>query len=967
MNTIEENRIPDDDQVQTEEDARVIAAVEEYLAALQNGHKLGKREFLSRFPEIAETLAHTIAGLDFVHQAGPQLKEQADTVGVWKPAQDILDGTPLGDYRFVREIGRGGMGVVYEAEQLSLGRRVALKILPFAAALDPKQIQRFQNEARAAAWLRHPHIVAVHGVGCERGVHYYAMDYIEGRTLADVIHGLRQSTGLETAAPSRSTQPIAGLETEASTSTSTYFRTAAALAAQAADALSHAHEQGIVHRDIKPANLLVDQRGAIWVTDFGLSRVQRSPGLTLTGEVMGTLRYMSPEQALGHQEQVDHRTDIYSLGATLYELLGLAPALPGGNRQELLQQLATVEPRLLRKVNRAAPVELETILLKAMAKDADERYASARDFADDLQRYLEDKPVLARRPTLVHRFVKWTRRHRTVVAAAIGLLLLAVIGLAVSTARIAHEERRTRAALADAQEQRQRALAHFSKAMATIDQMLDQISHQRGATLAEMQAAQRKMMEQALSFYEGLCRPESNDVGDRFETGQALMHIASVQSQMTGPGRFEPTALRALDLFQRLAEECPGEERYVRECAAGHLSLGANLMKLPERQVDAERHLRQAIALLEPLAASSVSCQQLLVESFHHLGYQLQWQYGRAREAEDAYRRCLQFSPGPQNELDQRMTFAAVSNSLGLLLRQTGRPRQAVEAHESALGFLGNIGELGASENQAENERARAHFHLSLALWELEQRTPAVEHARTARAAWRQQAADYPLVARARLELAGTLRDLGRMLELAGEKRESEAAYREGLELPQQFAAGSADAADGERLQIVLNFNLGRLLLASGRYKEADELLGQIVKLEPGSLAGLNELAWLLTTFPEPRLRNPARAVVLAGRAVERAPQDGPTWNTLGVAHFRAGQDREARAALEKSMELRGGGDSYDWYFLAQVYGRLGERERAMHWYNEAVAWMNKNKPGDNELLRFHAEAAAALGLELAR
>jgi tetratricopeptide (TPR) repeat protein len=387
-------------------------------------------------------------------------------------------------------------------------------------------------------------------------------------------------------------------------------------------------------------------------------------------------------------------------------------------------------------------------------------------------------------------------------------------------------------------------------------------------------------------------------------------------------------------------------------------------MKLPQRQADAERHLRQAIALVEPLAASSASCQQLLVQSFHVLGYQLQWQNGRAGEAEDAYRRCLQLSPGLQSELDQRMTFATVSNSLGLLLRQTGRPRQAVEAHESALGFLGKTGELTGREYEAENERARAHFHMAAALWNLEQRTQAIEHERTALASWRRQAADHPLLAKARIELAGTCNDLGRMLELAGEKRESEAVYREGLEMAEQFAAGSAESADSDRLRITLNFNLGRLLLATGREKEAGKLLDQIVKLEPSSAAELNDLAWLLTTFSEPRMHNPARAVVLAGRAVERAPQEGLMWNTLGVAHFRSGQDREAKAALEKSMELRSGGDSYDWYFLAQIYVRLGDREQAMHWYNEAVAWMNKNKSGDDELLRFHAEAAAALGLK---
>jgi serine/threonine protein kinase len=362
-------------------------------------------------------------------------------------------GTPLGDFRILRELGRGGMGVVYEAEQLSLRRRVALKVLPLAATLDPRQLARFKHEAEAAACLHHNHIVPVFAVGCDRGVHYYAMQFIEGQSLAQVIADLRLQIEdvKKEASPAQvenadsahatsdsevpnlqsslcnlqsSTSPVAALSTQRSTGVREFFRVVADLGVQAAQALQHAHDLGIVHRDIKPANLLLDLHGNLWVTDFGLAHCHRQPGLTVTGDLVGTMRYMSPEQALAQPGGVGPRTDIYALGATLYELLTLEPPFRGQDPQELLRQIGFDEPRPLRRVNAQAPVELETIVLKALAKNPAERYATAADLADDLQRFLKDEPIRARPPTLAQRVRKWARRHRSVVASAVVALLV---------------------------------------------------------------------------------------------------------------------------------------------------------------------------------------------------------------------------------------------------------------------------------------------------------------------------------------------------------------------------------------------------------------------------------------------------------------------------------------------------------------------------------------------------------------
>jgi serine/threonine protein kinase len=325
----------------------VLEAVRAYQTALEAGARPNRQEFLARYPEVAAAVHNCLDALEFVHSAAPSLCQPVGDAAAdgSAPSAGPSLAEPLGDFRIIREVGRGGMGVVYEAEQRSLGRRVALKVLPFAATMDPRQLQRFQNEARAAAGLHHTNIVPVYAVGCERGVHFYAMQYIEGQSLADVIASLKASAGRQRqhhdettpyhgadATRSPDTAPIAELSTVRSTKDPGYFRTVAQLGIQAAEALDHAHQFGIIHRDVKPANLMVDAAGRLWVTDFGLAQVQSDTRLTMTGDLVGTLRYMSPEQALAKRVVVDHRTDIYSLGTTLYELLGLQPAFTGEDR-----------------------------------------------------------------------------------------------------------------------------------------------------------------------------------------------------------------------------------------------------------------------------------------------------------------------------------------------------------------------------------------------------------------------------------------------------------------------------------------------------------------------------------------------------------------------------------------------------------------------------------------------------------
>jgi serine/threonine protein kinase len=415
-------------------EALVGQVADEFTQRLNRGEQPSVEEYAEKHPEIADVLREVLPALGLLR---------------WPDMEAALaDGdpnlaAPLGDFRLVREIGRGGMGVVYEARQLSLNRPVAVKVLPFAAALDPRRLQRFKKEALAAASLHHEHIVPVYFVGCERGVHFYAMQFIEGRSLAAIIAELRRVASQEPADLQRTvpyafpvgappgggadTSPQGALATEGSTRSPEYFYSVARLGLEAAKGLEHAHQEVVWHRDIKPANLLVDSRGSLWIADFGLAQMRSDTQLTLSGELVGTIRYMSPEQALANRVPVDQRTDVYSLGATLYELLTLEPVFGGNDRQELLRQIAFDDPRPPRRLNGHVPRDLEIIVLKALAKAPAHRYGSAKELAEDLHRFLNDQPIKARPEALPRWLWRKSRQYAGGIALALAVAITAVV------------------------------------------------------------------------------------------------------------------------------------------------------------------------------------------------------------------------------------------------------------------------------------------------------------------------------------------------------------------------------------------------------------------------------------------------------------------------------------------------------------------------------------------------------------
>ncbi len=431
------NHSPNDDSAMDP----MLPLVEEYLERLQRGERVSIDEYCDKHPQQADEIRELFATLGVMQELQP---EPIAAEGNGGKGGNLPDR--IGDYRIVAEIGRGGMGVVYEAEQESLGRRVALKVLPSHLAPTKSSKLRFQQEARAAAQMHHTNIVPVFEVGEDAAHVFYAMQLILGQSLDQIIEELSRAgsgTSMEilrqpsssVGAASSSTHGASALtgtlsdklSDSGSARRSKFYRSVAKIGQQVADALSFAHARRVIHRDIKPSNLLLDSDGTVWVTDFGLAKVDDQE-LTQTGDFLGTLCYMSPERFRG---DCDVRADIYSLGVTLYELVLQRPAFESADRLKLIQMINQSEPVRPRSVDPRIPRDLETIILKSIDKEPRRRYKSARLLEEDLQRFLNDEPIQARRNSLVEQGIRWARRNRELAASLAALALVTTIAIGI--------------------------------------------------------------------------------------------------------------------------------------------------------------------------------------------------------------------------------------------------------------------------------------------------------------------------------------------------------------------------------------------------------------------------------------------------------------------------------------------------------------------------------------------------------
>jgi serine/threonine protein kinase/Flp pilus assembly protein TadD len=1027
------------------DDPLVISGVQQYRATLEEGGRPDRQELIGKYPEVADELAACLDALEFVHQVAPQLREQAEAA---PGPGEIRPLAALGDFRIERQLGRGGMGVVYEATQLSLGRRVALKVLPFAAVLDPRHLQRFKNEAQAAASLEHPNIVNIYSVGCERGVHYYAMQYVEGQTLAEVIAGLRQGSGDRGQGPGEAdegrdasssiinhqssilpahpltpspaqaaeTSPLGALSTEGSIKSPEFFCTVARLGIQAAEALEHAHQMGVVHRDIKPSNLMVESRlptpsgrraesnlpspsgrgvggegrgtqaPHLWITDFGLARISppsplrgegrgegsrgeggRGDGasLTMTGDILGTLRYMSPEQLEAKHSLLDHRTDIYSLGLTLYELLTLQPAFPGDDRQKLIRQVMEEDPRPPRQVNKAIPTDLETIIMKATANEPQSRYVSAGELADDLRRFVEDQPIQARRPTLAQRAARWSRRHYWLVSRGIAasFALLSITALVIFNAHQREVKQRLRA----------------EQTLATAMDLLDDVyveyagegylkaafASSQPEPAEEMTPKTKEFLKQALGLYARFAAFNPDEPSLRWRVLKANIRLGECQSRLGSYQEAERTFKSAISLAEELVAEVQGPSMYQEDLArarAGLADVAARKGNWDQVIVDLTHAIR-----LNP--SNSVD--------FFSRGYA----YAEKRDFEHA---IADYTEGIR--LDPKN--ARAYNNRGVAYTKKGDSDRAFADFNEAIRLDGGLALPYANRGVVHAEEGQ--FDRAIA--------------------------EYSQAIRLDPKYANAYQDRGHAYCRNGQLDRGIADYDEAIRLGAKFIGysdrGCAYSEKGQFDRAITDYdeairanpnnvivyaNRGESYCEKGEFDRAIADCDRAVQLEPKGFIGYksraatrakmgeiedalsdvrkalashvkmpgrkNELAWFLATCEEPRLRRVDRALELANAALKQAPKYAEIWTTLGAAEYRAGHWQAAVEALQKSSELKYYNVARTGFFRAMAHWQLGQKDQARQCYQQAAAWMEKNRPWDKELGRFRAEAEELMGI----
>jgi tetratricopeptide (TPR) repeat protein len=668
----------------------VLAA--EFAERLRRGEVPSVTEYVSRHPDLSDEIRElfpTIAAME-------RMKTRRWSPGSGEATLDAPPPERLGDFRILRQIGRGGMGIVFEAEQESLRRPVAVKVMPKLSLLEPKHLKRFQREAQTAAKLHHSNIVPVFGVGHDDGFHYIVMQRIRGVGLDGVLARLAgealdaQSQPRRTpdagrlAAVARAliaekfphsakagktnnerndTKPLADdtgppvpptlphreprVDNAGRWNTGSFWHGIASIGIQAAEAMAYAHAQGVLHRDIKPANLLIDEPGVVWITDFGLAKATDDE-VSRTGDVVGTLRYMAPEQFRG---ECNTKSDIYSLGLTLYELATLKPAFDSSDPSTLMRKVAEGNTPAPRRLQPEIPRDLETIVLKSIACTPSDRYPSAGDLAADLRAFLEDRPIQARRVTPVERLWRWGRRNPLVAGlTSTVLVLLLVVAIVSSVGYVQASRAGTRATKATAQavrafqgekKQRQKAEATTAVALEVLDRIYtrlapgdlvgtsqisveasdgDEIEIPLQPVLSDQTVA---LLEELLAFYDRLAVENADNQQLREDTATAYRRVGTIKRHLGQMEDADAAYRHALEIYQKLDAGASDHTEFRTEMAVIHNELG-NIHAAQSKKDKAREEHGKALSILESGSSTSsylpAEDRYELARTYYHLG-----------------------------------------------------------------------------------------------------------------------------------------------------------------------------------------------------------------------------------------------------------------------------------------------------------------------------------------------------------
>jgi serine/threonine protein kinase/tetratricopeptide (TPR) repeat protein len=840
-----------------------------------------------------------------VETADPSPPLTVRLTGAAAPAPEVKLPRRVGRYEIVRELGRGGMGVVYHARDPKLKRDVALKMVLAGSFAAVDQLARFYAEAEAVARLKHPHIVQIYEIGDHDGKPFVALEFLDGGTLRERCAGHPQPP-----------------------------RAAATVVHALAQAMAYAHAAGVIHRDLKPANVLlsgvrnqesgVRRQGPVTpapcpqtpdscpltpkITDFGLAKfdldvatTRRDSGQTRTGEVLGTPQYMAPEQARGRPGAVGPAADIYSLGAILYELMTGRPPFDGPTPMDTLLRLATEDvlapSRLVGSDPRVCPRDLETICLKCLQKEPAKRYGFAQALADDLARFLNGEPIRARPVGRVEWAVKWARR-RPAVAVLLALLTLVVGGsLVVTTMLWQRAERRGVQA-------RQR----FQLARDAVDQMLTEVGQEYLKNAPHMTAVRQRLLEQALAFYHKFLAEQGDDPDLRAETGRAYQRVGDVYAMMGRQDEAEQ-AYRAAETIQaKLADTGPAVSAHRRDLARTRHRLG-NLLRDTARLPDAEQMYRRAIDAQEQQAKAQPAFTPArldLAQTHHDLGCLLD-DLGRTAEAEKVHHQALELFNGlaaaAPDSPEVRYGRARSLGELARLARMAGRYDESEKGYAKVLAAFEQLAAEHPLVPDYRYKLAVAQQNLAWLMAHTRRPDEAEALCQNGLTIGTRLMADFPAVPEYPA-LVATLHNMRAVAFYEAQRHnEAEAACRQALALRHQLVVAHPANPEFRRAEAECQQNLSALLLETGRPKEA----------EPSLRTTIAQRQKLAGDFP----KVPAYLIHL-----------GDSYAPLVMLLLKQGRQAEALGLLEEEVpvweRLVAAGDAKALPVLADRLGKLG-------------------------------------------
>ncbi|MEM8910772.1 MAG: protein kinase [Planctomycetota bacterium] len=769
---------------------------EAFSDSIRNGEGICVDRFLEQYPDSGDELRDVLEAVAMIEGSKrDSMKAGADT-----PKIEHLD-----DYRILRELGRGGMGVVFEAIHQSLGRRIALKVLSSNRLDNRNHLARFRREARAAARLRHSNIVPVFGVGQSGEHHYYVMDLIDGLSLKDWIRELngkprRELPTIDTTFEMSDDGPRldsgasdfvdadGGVE---SPDTKNHFNWVARVGATIADALHYAHGQGVLHRDIKPANLLIDQRKEVWIADFGLAKLSENPTVTMTGDVVGTPQYMPPESFDG---RYDVRSEVYNVGLTLYEMLVLRPAIEGKNTGDTLRKATEGVQTSPRKFNAKIPVDLETIVMKSLAHDPELRYQSAGDLADDLQRFLEHRPLAARRASLLQRVTHWSRRDPKVAS-----LTFVTFGLISALAIVsAAGYLRTRQALDEAESSSRSA----SIALESTTNALQLADTQRALAESNLRVA--------VEAFDGIMRNVSTR-GIEVDA-EMLGEVADTTVASVTPEDAE-LLQSLLVFFDRLAASnredlLPQSALASRRAGDIYMSLG-KLEEADKAYVDALKRYSRIIGN-DPGEVASIIAKAEVMNEVAVIA-SLRGELTRASGMYDPTTELLRRSEAAMATSEGRFQFARAGRLFASISSRSGLDNTKWIPQRIDRRIRGPLTGMMRRYRSRENEALESAVETLGSLIE-----------------------EFPDDARYQAELARVYRDQARIASRAGRKADAESSVRESINQLEDLLADNPSSA-------AIQYELAVTLLSSEafgfhqriRIDRADELINQLLETSP--------------------------------------------------------------------------------------------------------------------------------------